>query len=160
MVSTPADTNDGCNAEWAVRLEEILDDRVRLLGDLEATVARQDDAIVRRDVAALAELLAGRQSVVDRFVAGQSELLELTQALADRAADVPRATVDALQARMRVVFDGLSRIAAHDDLAHAALRAARDETRAEIERTNVGGGAVAAYAARRVGGAVYADRKA
>ncbi|MBL9147470.1 MAG: hypothetical protein JNM94_02125 [Phycisphaerae bacterium] len=160
MVSKHPNLNEGCNAEWAVRLEAILDDRVQLLRDLESTTARQDDAIVRRDVGTLAELLASRQTVVDRFVAGQSELLELTQTLADRAAEVPRETVDALQAQMRVVFDGLSRIAAHDDMAHAALRAARDEARAELDRANVGGGAVAAYAARRVGGAVYADRKA
>lgn len=146
--------------EWARRLSDVLEDRMVLLRDLESTSARQEEAIGRRDPAELMELVAGRQSVVDRFVAGQPELLELTQSFAERVGALPEADAAPLRAGMRRISEGLARIAASDDLARQALRAAREDTRVELERMSVGADARAAYGPTPRAGAVFADRKA
>lgn len=144
---------------WAARLRAVLDDRTALLAELEAATARQEEVIESRDTASLAELLAGRQRIVDRFLAGQPELLELTGAMEERMRAMSREDAEDLRRRVRAISDGLARVTARDDAAQALLRTAREETRAELRRTATGAGARAAYATRPEHSNRFADRR-
>ncbi|MDZ4756168.1 MAG: hypothetical protein SGJ11_16955 [Phycisphaerae bacterium] len=143
---------------WACRLTSVLDERARLLAELDAASSRQGAIIESRDTTLLLELLAGRQKIVDRFVAGQPELLALTDSFEDRIAALTPQHASELRTRMRELSEGLARVTARDEVAQTLLREARDEAHEELMRTNVGAGARAAYRGGAGPSNVYADQ--
>ncbi len=145
--------------DWANRLRSVLDARSALLVELNAASADQEAVIESRDTASLLELLAGRQRIVDRFVAGQPELLALTQSFDERLVTVAPAAADELRLRMRQLSEGLARITQRDEAAQMLLRQAKDETHAEMMRTNAGVGARQAYAGAKPSSNMFADRR-
>lgn len=164
-MTRPSDDRSGPDAEeatsWSQRLRAVLAERGALLEELESVGAHQETLVEEGRAEELLELLAARQSVVDRFVAGHEELVVLAGSLGEHAAELPAEETASLRLGVRSISEALERLTERDDRTQAMLRKTRESTREELRRTERGGDARTAYTHGHVGPGrpIFADRR-
>lgn len=147
-------------AVWGPRLVRLLDRQVALYTDLSDLANTQSELIASGDATAVIGVLAKRQVIIDQIAEVNTEMTPMQtywQERSDELADVDRESV---RERTACLARLVGEIQARDDADRKSLEKQRDRVRRELDDTNRGQSAMAAYAEPRPMQPRFQDRSA
>jgi hypothetical protein len=154
------DQKQGSGLEhWEQALGAVLGEQRALVDALRPLAGRQRQLIEGGDTAALLEVLAARQGLIDRFMEADRRLGRLSEQMRRHVVELPPARRLALRERIDGINRDLEAVMASDEEDQRLLSAARSAAGQEIAAVDQGRAARAAYGRGRGAENQFADER-